>query len=539
MGIRVTIKPVGRKLGIQQRDFINKLSARQLEAAAKDTERVMKRNIENSITRANSTGNLADSMFAEPIAGGWGVGNIEFLNQKAPYWRHCLDPKTEVYIFIDNKLIPITLNELYNLYKNRQDFKILTPTGLKNIIKIGKSIHNASYEVEFSTFYKVIMSPNHRMIYKCNSSYIDKPIETFSKKKSCYSVYSGLLNFYKDFDKHQIIDKIDIENQEIKLDWLFGWIIGFTLAEGYVEGKNRISWSQKYLKTVKPLLQKFVRQFGEELRIYKEPYKYAIYANKKIQNIIRYFVIGKKENKRFNNFYLNTPEEFKKGILKGYNEGDGRKEDIDKYCIRTISKKMRDQLGLIGASLGYDLSILKTIYPKKQTKSFQSKYPLYGAYIYEKGRRWHVTKNTCTEISVHKLLRERNSEGKYIVDSNVKTDFEYFPKKLKTITKINQSKEFIDLQIEDELFLINGGLVSHNTNFGSVAIGASHDHRVPQGAFNPGNPFPDSNSNGARFEEGAGPYQFVPTKPIAPLNYIEKTLAEIELIVAKALQRTS
>lgn len=75
-----------------------------------------------------------------------------------------------------------------------------------------------------------------------------------------------------------------------------------------------------------------------------------------------------------------------------------------------------------------------------------------------------------------------------------------------------------------------------HVNFGSSVVGASHNHRVPQGAFNPGNPFPDSGSAGARWEAGAGPYSFIPTQPIAPLNYISKTLQELNLIVEKAIR---
>ena len=76
-----------------------------------------------------------------------------------------------------------------------------------------------------------------------------------------------------------------------------------------------------------------------------------------------------------------------------------------------------------------------------------------------------------------------------------------------------------------------------HVNFGSKAIGASHSHRVPQGAFNPGGSIPSSNGGGQGWSVGAGTFSFIPNKPIAPLNYIAKTLQEIPRITSRVLNR--
>lgn len=65
---------------------IRSLSERHIEEIARETAKVIQRIINERITRVNSTGNLADSFFALPIPGGWGVGDIVFLNTQAPYW---------------------------------------------------------------------------------------------------------------------------------------------------------------------------------------------------------------------------------------------------------------------------------------------------------------------------------------------------------------------------------------------------------------------------------------------------------------------
>lgn len=87
MGSRVTIKSKG-KFGFKQSQIIELLSNKHIEAIAKDTETIIKEKIIESLQRPGSTGNLANSFFAERIGiRGWGVGNIPFLNKNASYWR--------------------------------------------------------------------------------------------------------------------------------------------------------------------------------------------------------------------------------------------------------------------------------------------------------------------------------------------------------------------------------------------------------------------------------------------------------------------
>lgn len=74
-----------------------------------------------------------------------------------------------------------------------------------------------------------------------------------------------------------------------------------------------------------------------------------------------------------------------------------------------------------------------------------------------------------------------------------------------------------------------------HVNFGSQAIGANWQHRVPTGGFSPGEPKPLAGASGSRWQVGGANYSFIPTKPIAPLNYIAKTLQELNIIVRRGL----
>ena len=77
-----------------------------------------------------------------------------------------------------------------------------------------------------------------------------------------------------------------------------------------------------------------------------------------------------------------------------------------------------------------------------------------------------------------------------------------------------------------------------HVNYGSVAIGANWKHFVPKGQFQPGNPQPNSDSfRDGRWVKG-GKYGFIPTKPIPPMNYIEKTLTEILPKIHYILRKT-
>jgi len=80
------------------------------------------------------------------------------------------------------------------------------------------------------------------------------------------------------------------------------------------------------------------------------------------------------------------------------------------------------------------------------------------------------------------------------------------------------------LAVDGELFLINGGLVSHNCNYGSVAIGANWEHWLPKGRW----------VNGRWIEDDNG-YFAKPSTPVPARNYIEDTLAQMEIAIQKVL----
>jgi hypothetical protein len=86
--IKVSIaKFDGTKFIQTQIASIRELADRQIEAIADETVKVIRQKITARIDkRDGSTENLALSFTKIPITGGFGVGDINFLNKQAPYW---------------------------------------------------------------------------------------------------------------------------------------------------------------------------------------------------------------------------------------------------------------------------------------------------------------------------------------------------------------------------------------------------------------------------------------------------------------------
>jgi hypothetical protein len=86
-GTRVIIKKINPKsLVTEVQEFVIPLKDRHLFQLSEETVKEIKNKIGESIQRPESTGHLADSFFADKLADGYGIGNIDYLNQNAKQW---------------------------------------------------------------------------------------------------------------------------------------------------------------------------------------------------------------------------------------------------------------------------------------------------------------------------------------------------------------------------------------------------------------------------------------------------------------------
>jgi hypothetical protein len=76
----------GKSLAQEIMIITEKLSNKHTKTLANASEEIMKNNIQESILRNDSTGNLAKQITVEELNNGYGVGNIDTLNQNAKQW---------------------------------------------------------------------------------------------------------------------------------------------------------------------------------------------------------------------------------------------------------------------------------------------------------------------------------------------------------------------------------------------------------------------------------------------------------------------
>ncbi len=87
MRITVAIRDkVGKDFAVVEVKRIKEMSSLDVAKIAKKCEEIIRNTI---MTKTKMpTGKLASNFVASPIIGGWGVGDIDDLDNNVPYWNH-------------------------------------------------------------------------------------------------------------------------------------------------------------------------------------------------------------------------------------------------------------------------------------------------------------------------------------------------------------------------------------------------------------------------------------------------------------------
>jgi hypothetical protein len=344
----------------------------------------------------------------------------------------CLDPKTSV--FIRNKqngwVSKITLQELSELEHIPQ---ILSHNGWVEIKHIWKTVKPA-LSMEIGKVERIICSPDHR--FPVSSERRTKRTRLEPAENIRHEGYADYL-LYCPIDRF-LSSSVDVWMGR-QLDYQLGYLIGVYAAEGGFEGgKNGRGFRIKLtIGLHEVLFAEKIRGAGKALNLEFSESEDRNALNLKVSKewffrTINAFVSGKVKNKMLNiELILNTPHDFRRGILDGYIEGDGSDREGLGWIATSASRRLRDDISTLASSLGI---------------------------ITSKGQQSQKDKRTGKTYNSHSLWTPYMTKRK--TKSGMEGVYQVTPRRRKAL---DGTREMIDIEVEGGVFLIGDGLITHNS----------------------------------------------------------------------------
>ena len=369
----------------------------------------------------------------------------------------CLLPETEVYIKQETGIVvPITLGELVEL--NTENLLILSPTGWKKIKNMWKVEHDKTMKFKVGSSSEIESSLQHKF-----------PISHDNRRKryeikEVQNLRIGKNKMLDRFLFKPIADFIEDKNLELcnkVLTYRLGKFIGLYAAEGgFADYSKFKSYQGKFTlnKLEDDLCQDIIwglRLFGVYFKITKiKNYQTIVFSSREIKEFISRFVLGKCKEKRLDMVsILNTNKKFRQGIFDGLIAGDGHIDKNKRISFGSVSRQLRDDLYLLASSVGLLASKSEEHEKDKRTGK------VYDAYLLTIPISLQKEKNVGEREFVK---RKPFVKGKPPL-AIYKNEFEAKTLKFSNPQIIKGNKWLIDIEVEDGLFLINGGIVSHNS----------------------------------------------------------------------------
>ena len=224
-----------------------------------------------------------------------------------------------------------------------------------------------------------------------------------------------------------------VENRFFELNYDLGWLIGLYCAEGGFNQprgyQGKITLSSKEMNLVNKFINKLREIFGVEASlIRKSNYIDIIFSSATFYAIAKFLVGGKCRDKNLNlDFMLNTPREFRAGFIDGYIDGDGYRRN-NGFIVASASDTLIKQIQYLLSSIGILTSISRSIRKDKRT-----------------GKEYKATTLWTNSNYKYDLLQQ------------------YSPVRVNNIVEIDEEMEFVDIEVEGHVFIVENGLVSHNS----------------------------------------------------------------------------
>jgi len=343
----------------------------------------------------------------------------------------CLDPSTKVFIRTqDGWMHRVSLAGLSSMNPLPQ---ILSPTGwvgIKNIWKTDKP----AMTLQAGKVERVICSPDHRF-----------PVSHDRRRVSTELKEASGIRFvgYNDYLLYRPIQdfcSVKIETYgRYSLNYAVGYLVGIYVAEGNTDTRfgNGIQISLGDHETelhdrVAGLFRKY------DISVYDDGHSgrrnvFRVY-DESFCRLIDAFVTGYAKTKRLSiDLILNSPEQFRQGLLDGYIAGDGSGRPAGGWCAASASRRLRDDISTLASSLGVITSKgqqrgISEIAPKLSVG-----HTIWTPYI-ERGEKNGTDGVFCIPVRRREGTRQKG-----------------------------KTKPMIDIEVDGGLFLIGDGLVSHNS----------------------------------------------------------------------------
>ena len=148
-------------------------------------------------------------------------------------------------------------------------------------------------------------------------------------------------------------NNVSFDDNEVELDYLFGWFIGAYLSEGNINGNsiNISNVSQYYISNVTEIASKFGKIATTRTKMGEYgPSTTTSFSHKALAKFIVHNCNNGSFMKRIPDFAFTAPLKFKAGLIQGYMDGDGNFQCDEKHhqirsCSR--SKQLSDDIALL------------------------------------------------------------------------------------------------------------------------------------------------------------------------------------------------
>jgi intein/homing endonuclease len=314
------------------------------------------------------------------------IGNKSFVGPVGQFVKEILLPGTSNNDLLDlaeGKTLVLGINELYVLGTSPNNHVKFMKA---NNVSIHTS-HGPCYELTIRHNLPFICTEHHNISYVDMQSFETKAIKTENLKKG---TIIPLVRKIK-IDETKVPKTMEIKDpsgkkwdKRVKINKIFelnfssGFFLGYWFGDGSVTGSSGMDMGIACTKKeIFPLLREaFHKTFGIKSGVvltdkrYPDGSQIRFYASPLARWLKYHFGYGAL-NKQFPDWYLETPEEFRKGLIAGLMESDGciTYNTINKNIImniQVISKKGIIQVQTLFRSLGIQTSLSEL---KRKTKT--------------------------------------------------------------------------------------------------------------------------------------------------------------------------